>query len=130
MKLDKLERKNTHLPACVRLTHTSARERVTSVTPAKIKSMNEKLIEKKLRIAVKELGGTALKFYSAYQVGLPDRIVLMPGGKTFFVELKSTGKQQTALQKKMSSYLSCLGFEVFVIDTELKLQEFLTYVAQ
>ena len=64
--------------------------------------MNEKLIERKLREGVKALGGLALKFSSPYHRGVPDRIVLMPGGRMYFVELKTTGKKPTLLQQKLS----------------------------
>lgn len=55
--------------------------------------MNEKLLERKLREEVKKLGGIALKFTSPFYTGMPDRIILMPGAKTRFVELKSPGKK-------------------------------------
>lgn len=87
--------------------------------------MNEKLIEKKLREGVKTLGGLALKFSSPYHRGIPDRLVLMPGGKTYFVELKSTGKKPTMLQKKALSELRELGFDARVIDSQESLNDFL-----
>lgn len=86
--------------------------------------MNEKLIEKKLREAVAKMGGLAMKFYSAYNTGVPDRLVLMPGGKVSFVELKTTGKKPTKLQSACHAKLRKLGFEVFVIDTQEGLDEY------
>ncbi len=87
--------------------------------------MNEKLIEKKLREGVKEKGGLALKFTSPSFTGVPDRIVLMPGGKMCFVELKSTGKGLSPRQEVVFPILQELGFTVLVIDDKEKLQEFL-----
>ena len=87
--------------------------------------MNEKLIERKLREAVSQMGGEAIKFYSAYNTGVPDRLVLMPGGKVSFVELKSTGKKPTKLQSACHAKLRKLGFEVSVIDTQTGLDEYL-----
>lgn len=87
--------------------------------------MNEKLIERKLREGVKALGGLALKFSSPYHRGIPDRIVLMPGGQTFFVELKTTGKKPTELQKKALTELRSLGFKADVIDSQESLNNFL-----
>ena len=49
--------------------------------------MNEKFIEQKLRNAVKLRGGAALKFVSPGVNGVPDRIILMPGGCVAFAEL-------------------------------------------
>ena len=54
--------------------------------------MKEKIIEKKLVKAVKEAGGIASKFISPGFDGMPDRIVLLPGGVMGFVEVKAPGK--------------------------------------
>ncbi|MCI6282307.1 MAG: VRR-NUC domain-containing protein [Bacteroides uniformis] len=91
--------------------------------------MNEKLIEKKLREGVRALGGVALKFSSPYHRGVPDRIVLMPGGRIYFVELKSTGKKPTFLQEKAMEELRKLGFDVRVTDNQESLDEFLGEVS-
>ena len=90
--------------------------------------MNEKLIEKKLREEVKKLGGLALKFSSSTYKGMPDRIVLMPGGKTYWVELKSTGKELTKIQTLRTITLDLLGFHVWLISSEEKLNEFLQII--
>ncbi len=87
--------------------------------------MSEKLIEKKLREGVRALGGIALKFTSPYHRGIPDRIVLMPGGRIYFVELKSTGKKPTLLQEKAMDELRGLGFDVRVIDNQEPLNNFM-----
>lgn len=87
--------------------------------------MNEKLIEKKLREKVKSLGGIALKLYSAYHTGLPDRLILMPGGRASFAEIKTTGKKPTMLQEKAIAELRALGFKSEVIDSQEALNNFL-----
>ena len=50
----------------------------------------EKVIERKLRDGVKKLGGGAqcLKFESPGTSGVPDRMILLPGGRVVFVALK------------------------------------------
>lgn len=88
--------------------------------------MNEKLIERKLRDAVRKLGGKALKFSSPYETGYPDRLVLMPGGRAFWAEIKTTGKKPTAKQKMIQAYLRSLGFTSEIIDSEAKLNDFLS----
>lgn len=87
--------------------------------------MNEKLIEKKLREAVKNMGGIALKFSSPYHTGVPDRLVLMPEGKVSFAEIKTTGKKPTPLQAKNIEMLRGLGFKAEVIDDQESLDRFL-----
>lgn len=89
--------------------------------------MNEKLIERKLRDDVKALGGLALKLWPMSYAGLPDRIVLLKGGKMKFAELKSTGKKPTLVQLAAHRKLEQLGFPVWVIDSEDTLAEFLVY---
>lgn len=87
--------------------------------------MNEKLIEKRLGKAVEKLGGIALKLFSVWFTGLPDRIVLMPNGRIYFAEMKSTGAKQSPRQKLVTKLLVRLGFFVAVIDTDEQLDEFL-----
>jgi hypothetical protein len=92
--------------------------------------MNEKLIEKKLREGVKKLKGEALKFFCMSFTGMPDRIVLMPGGRVWFVELKSTGKKPSPRQQFVIDWLQKLGFDVRVIDSQESLDEFLNLIAK
>lgn len=78
--------------------------------------MLERVIESRLRQEAKKRGGMALKFVSPGMNGLPDRIVLLPGGKVAFVELKAPGKVPRALQEKRMGQLRKLGFLVYVLD--------------
>lgn len=90
--------------------------------------MNKKSIEKKLEKnlfkTVKDLKGYALKFFCLSFTGMPDRIVLMPGGRIWFVELKDTGKKPTPRQEIVISWLRKLGFMVWVIDSQELLDKF------
>ena len=78
--------------------------------------MREKIIEKELTRAVKAKGGIAPKFTSPGFDGMPDRLVLLPGGRMGFVELKAPGKKPRALQMARHKLLRRLGFTVYVID--------------
>lgn len=80
--------------------------------------MREKEIEKKLVLEVKKLGGLAVKFVSPGFDGMPDRILLMPGGKMAFVEVKAPGKRSRPLQMARHKLLRGLGFSVFILDDE------------
>lgn len=79
--------------------------------------MLERVIESRLRQEAKKRGGMALKFVSPGMNGVPDRIVLLPGGKMAFVELKVPGKVPRALQEKRIGQLRQLGFLVYVLDS-------------
>jgi hypothetical protein len=78
--------------------------------------MGEKDIERQLVVMVKRAGGIAPKFVSPGFDGVPDRIVLMPGGRIGFVEVKAPGKKPRKLQIRRHVLLRHLGFPVFVLD--------------
>ncbi len=77
---------------------------------------SEKRVEKIFTDAVKKMGGMAVKFISPGLDGVPDRIVLLPGRKIAFVELKAPGKKPRPLQIKRMRQLKSLGFPVYVVD--------------
>ena len=79
--------------------------------------MREKQIEQKLGQAVKKKGGMCLKFVSPNFDGMPDRLIILPGGKIAFAELKAPGKKPRPLQIARHKALMKLGFRVFVIDS-------------
>ena len=79
--------------------------------------MREKTIEKKLIVETKAIGGIAPKLVSPGFDGMPDRMVLLPGGKIGFVEVKAPGKAPRPLQVARHRLLQELGFQVFVLDT-------------
>lgn len=78
--------------------------------------MRENVIERQLAMAVKKMGGMAVKFVSPGLDGVPDRIVLLPNKKMAFVELKAPGKKLRPLQEKRRRQLEALGFPVYMID--------------
>ena len=78
--------------------------------------MYERTIEQKLAARVRAMGGIAPKFTSPGFDGMPDRLVLLPGGRMGFVELKTPGKKPRALQLARHRLLRRLGFKVYVID--------------
>ena len=78
--------------------------------------MRENEIERRLAVSVKRMGGMAVKFVSPGLAGVPDRIVLLPGRKIAFVELKALGKKPRPQQIKRMRQLECLGFPVYVVD--------------
>lgn len=80
--------------------------------------MRETVIERKLVIAVRKLGGIAPKFTSPGFVGMPDRLILLPGGRFGFVEVKAPGEVPRPIQNSRIALLKRLGFNVFVLDNE------------
>ena len=78
--------------------------------------MREREVERKFVNAAKLRGGLALKLVSPGMNGVPDRLVLMPGGRMAFAELKAPGETMRSIQRKRKRQLEQLGFAVYCID--------------
>ena len=78
--------------------------------------LKEKIIEKKLVKAIKEAGGIAPKLICLGFDGMPDRIVLLPGGCMGYIEVKVPGKVPRPLQEARHQVLRHLGFLIYVLD--------------
>lgn len=87
--------------------------------------MTEKDIEEYLRLGVKKLGGVAFKFTSPGNSGVPDRLIVMPGNRIYFVELKRPGGRTSPLQNSQISRLKDLGCRVLVVDSKESAERFL-----
>ena len=74
--------------------------------------MTEKQLERRLVQGVRFLGGKAYKFLSPGNVGVPDRLVVLPGGVVLFAELKTTAGRLTPNQSMRISELQRLGADV------------------
>ena len=79
--------------------------------------MREKTIESKLVKTVRSMGGLAPKFVSPGLDGVPDRLVLLPGGNMAFIEVKAPGETMRPLQVRRKRQLERLGFSVYCIDS-------------
>ena len=75
--------------------------------------------------STRRLGGLALKFVSPGMDGVPDRLVLLPGGRMCFVEVKAPGKAPRPLQVARHKQLRELGFRVYVLDRPEQIPEIL-----
>lgn len=80
--------------------------------------MRESEIEKTLTLEVKKRGGLALKFISPGMSGVPDRLIMMKGGRLAFIELKAPKNKMRLLQIKRKRQLEALGFLVYCIDNK------------
>ena len=87
--------------------------------------MTEKDIEEYLRLGVKKQGGIAFKFTSPGNSGVPDRLIVMPENRIYFVELKSPGGKTSPLQNRQISRLKDLGCRVLVVDSKESAERFL-----
>lgn len=87
----------------------------------------EKTVEAYLRETAKAAGGIALKLVCPGWTGVPDRLVLLPGGIAFFAETKDTGKKPTKKQLYRHQQLQALGFRVYVPDSKTAVDDMMRY---
>lgn len=80
--------------------------------------LREKAIEQQLIRAVKAAGGIAYKFVSPGRLGVPDRLVVLPGGRVLFVECKAPGQKARPSQCREHDRLRALGCEVVTLDSK------------
>lgn len=76
----------------------------------------ERDIEEYFVTQVRKAGGWPVKLTSPGNAGMPDRMVLWPGGAVDFVELKRPGGKVRPLQLSALKRLQELGFAAFVIS--------------
>ena len=78
--------------------------------------MKESKLEERLVQGVKRLGGRAYKFVSPGNVGVPDRMIVLPGGRIIFVELKTEQGTLSPMQRHQIRELQQLGATVWVVQ--------------
>ena len=85
----------------------------------------EKDVERKLVRGIRNKGGMCRKFVSPGWAGAPDRIVLLPGGRMYFIEMKRPGEEPEPLQQHRIEELRALGFNARAINNEEDVNNFL-----
>jgi hypothetical protein len=78
--------------------------------------MLEKTLEKKVGDYVKSQGGLFYKFSSPSLRAVPDRLVILPENKIFFIEFKQKGKCLSKLQQVRVNEIRRTGALVYVVD--------------
>lgn len=90
--------------------------------------MRESTLERKARLAVERIGGKMPKWVSPGNRGVPDRLVILPGGRTVYVEMKAPGKPLDPLQRKWRKTLTAMGHQHYKIDCEADIDRFIQEV--
>ena len=78
----------------------------------------ERDIERYLVRRTIEHGGVAYKWVSPGRVGVADRIVLLPGGVVWFVELKTATGRLSPWQKVFAADMRRMGMNYIVIRSK------------
>lgn len=84
----------------------------------------ESKIERQFALAVKARGGLPIKMAPTV-AGIPDRLVLWPGGGFSLVELKTKTGRLRAIQVYRHAQLRAMGHEVVVLHGELEIIDWL-----
>lgn len=90
--------------------------------------MKESEIETYFCWAVMRLGGVTYKFKSPTQRGVADRIACLPGGATWFVELKQPKGRLSALQKEFDLEMQFTKQRYAVLWTKQMIDDWMVYV--
>ena len=87
--------------------------------------MLEKEVEQHFVWAVERAGGRTWKFKSPNQRGVSDRIVCLPNGFTWFVELKTKGGKLSELQKLFAADVTALNQKYACLWTKEQVNQWL-----
>lgn len=89
----------------------------------------ERTIERALVRECRRRGWLALKFTSPGLIGLPDRLVLLPGGQVVFLEVKQPGGRVSRQQQLWLERLTALGVPAHVVWSAEEAMEVLHEIA-
>ena len=90
--------------------------------------MSESKLERRLVREVERIRGRAPKWVSTGNRGVPDRLVILPGGRTIYVEMKAPGKPLEPLQARWAKILRNMGHQVYKIDSNEDIDKFIIEV--
>jgi hypothetical protein len=85
----------------------------------------ENRLECKIKSKVKALGGKCYKWVSPGNDGVPDRIVVLPGGRVIFLEVKRPGRKNglSPIQTKRINELVKLGCKAYCVASMAEFEE-------
>jgi hypothetical protein len=95
------------------------------------KTLKESAVESALRQRVETRGGVCEKLTSLSRRGFPDRMVILPGGKIYLVELKRPrGGRLSPHQRQRLQRLAILGVVVHVLCSVEAVDAFIKQAAE
>lgn len=84
---------------------------------------SERTVERALVAAVTAAGGVAYKFTSPSRRGVPDRLIVLPGNRIFFAEVKGDSGRLAPLQAVEIERLRKLGARVDIVSSIAQARE-------
>lgn len=86
----------------------------------------EAVNENYLKKLVKARGGECIKLNPAWNIGIPDRLVLLPGPRVIFIELKRPrGGRVSKAQIYWRKIINVMGFEHHIAPTKEDIERIL-----
>lgn len=85
----------------------------------------EVFVERYLRQEVERHRGMCWKFVSPGRIGVPDRIVFLPGKGVIFVEVKAPGKKPRPIQEYVMDLIRKYNIPAEVVSTKEEVDEFI-----
>lgn len=80
-----------------------------------MRKVRESSVEKYLVRRCEDRGWRCLKFDPKFCRGMPDRMIVLPGGRVAWAELKTDGGELSASQKYRMAWLRNQGHDVHVV---------------
>lgn len=90
--------------------------------------MKESKIEAHLKKEIAKINGLCLKWVAPGTRGVPDRIIIMPKGKTYFIEMKQEKGKLHPLQKYVHKQFATRGHSVYVLWSKQDVDDFISEV--
>ncbi len=90
--------------------------------------IKERDVERYFKAQLERRGALVFKFVSPGQAGVPDRVVLLPGGRVVFAEMKAPGEKPRPLQRAVFSRMARAGHPVYIIDSREAVKKFMEEV--
>jgi hypothetical protein len=90
--------------------------------------IKERDVERYFKAQLEKRGALVFKFVSPGQAGVPDRVVLLPGGRVVFAEMKAPGEKPRPLQRAVFARMARAGHPVYIIDSREAVKKFMEEV--
>lgn len=90
----------------------------------------ERDVENYFVTKLKQKDFECIKFIPDGRIGMPDRLVLLPGGRVLWVELKTEGGKLSVIQGYRHKELELIGHVVKVVWTKEQADELVEWIEE
>ena len=90
----------------------------------------EKNVERYLNEQVNFIGGLTRKFVSPGHCGVADRLVFLPGGVLYIIEVKTERGKESPMQQRERVRMMSLGFNAIILHGKSDVDKWIKGVKQ